>query len=802
MKIYQMFRDIFSFFLFFCVLLLGDDAFAQGATYAIQGSVYDERGLPIPYASVVLKRQTVGTMVKGTMAEEAGDFKLEGVAAGKYMLEISMIGYISSLQTLDVYSDMVVSDTKLESDANLLDEVTITASRKVLERKSDRFVMDVGASSFQTSNVMEIFAAMPFMQVQGSQVSINGKRNILVLLDYVPLPGITVNDVLTNMNGSEVDRIEFITTPGARYDASVDAVIHIHTKKNINEGLRGILTGTGSQGEYARNNLGINLSYRQNRWTLGGKYSFSRSDNNVYLGGYRSFTTPDRVQTIGRDNTELYRNRIHNVKVDVGYSLHADHHLHFSSNFIRGNASGSHMTGNSAFSIGVGNPLDSVLRRQQDAYYSYNTQNYSLNYQGKLDSLGKRVDVIATYTPIRNRAMTKMLFQDMLSPQGDLLTHLPIVRNENPAKARIMVLQNDWELPLMGGWQIEAGAKYSASRNQTETYQSELLQGQWEILPDYTFFNDFYEDVVAAYAGIQKEIGSTEAKLGLRTEKTVMGVRTVYERHFFDFFPQVMLRQRWGERNFMFNYRRTIVRPSFNQLAPFRTYVDDFLIIEGNLNLRPTYATQLTLNGDVVKDLFLELSYNHQKDIVIQLPRQEGEVTIAAPMNMNGSELAANLTYDYQFASWWKGNAFVRGFRYTYNGILNQATVADQGYAYNFGLTGTFQLPAAITLDASYNYLSPDGYAGFHNYRSNFARLALRRSFWQDRVQLTLAMNDIFMGQYYRSEQVAGNLMNYYTNYYDTQRVSLGFVFNFGRQSVKNMEDRKLGNEEVINRVN
>lgn len=774
---------------------------AQENTVSISGTVQSADGQAIAYASVMLTHD--GVLIKTKLSDDDGRFVLEDVAAGRYTLVIRVMGYHQLEKAVEVSASQDLGVLQLEADAEQLDEVVVTARRKMVERQADRFVVDISASTFQNSNMMEIFMALPFMQVQGDQISVAGRNNILVLVDNVPVPGATLREVLNTMTGDDIDKIDFITTPSSRYDASVDAVISIRTKRMLAQGLRGRLNGSYSRGEYGRGYTGINLTYRKQKWTVDGGYNFNRNDNMVTLTNNRTFSfSPSRSQTIDENATEFYNYRGHGAWLSLGYVINDRHQLTVTTQLLSTRTPGGEMTGDIYFRQNIGSPPDSLLLRAQDMASELTYQNYSLNYIGQLDTLGKQVEVISTYTPIVSDFYSEMRTQQMLSPDGQLLAELPMVRNDNPGQGHIFVLQSDWTLPFRSTFKLETGFKLISSRNHARTIQSELAGGVWEQRPEWSFDNYFSEDIIAAYAETQKKFGKTLLKAGLRAENTDQRVRNTYERRFLDLFPNATIQQELGSRNVTLNYRRAINRPGFNQMTPFRIYLNEVTIVEGNMHLRPMYSHQLTLNGGIIDDLFLEFGLTMDNDRTIQLPRQEGEVTIYAPMNMDQTEWSANVSYSKQITKWWDINGFARGFHFAFEGALNEDYIRESGYSYNIGLSSTVRLPQQFVVSASYNYYAPRGWGGYNNWRTNFARLAVQKSFLNRRAQLTLAFNDIFMGQRYRNELSAGNLYLFNVNYNDTQRVSLGFTFNFGKTTVKETETKRLGTEDVINRAN
>lgn len=785
------------------ILFVSSIAFTQAHAQSIQlsGVIQDTGNTPVSYASVSLLRHDAVSKVK--LSDEDGRFLIEDITSGEYTLRVSVVGYRLLEMPLNITETHDLGVLRLEQDATTLDEVTVTATRKVLDRQADRFVMDVGASSFQTSSLLEIFMAAPFMQVKGEQISINGRSNILVLVDNVPVPGATLSQVLNTMNGNEIDKIDFITTPGARYDASVSAVINIKTKRAMTQGLTGTLNGAYSRGDRGRGNTGINLTYRKNRWTLNGRYSFTRNDWETSVRNDREITLANRSFAIGGPNAVFNDYRIHNAKVSAGFEISPVHQITLTANMSHNTSPNGRSSSTAYFSPAIQAMPDSVLVAASTTTNTTEFENYSLNYVGTLGNPGSKTELIITYTPVGSSRYRETTLQEMRTIDGVLQSALPIVRNQDRSAGHIFLVQSDWELSFQGDWLLETGLRLNSARNNFGINQSGRINGIWEPMSDYTFTNKFYEDVFAGYATLQKKINSTQLRVGLRAEHTRMGVEEAYNRRLLDFFPDFLIQQEIADGHTVsVNYRRTIARPGFGSMTPFRTYINEYEISEGNPNLRPSYSQIFTLNGNVVENLFLELEYLQYRDRLMQLPRQEGEVSVWAPLTMDGSEWSANLSYSLKIAPWWDASSYVRGFRYAYSGALNDDYVDESGYSYSLGLSSTLRLPAGFVLDATFNYDAPSGYVGWYDFSFNFARLALRKSFLDKRAQVVLAFNDIFQGQRYRSELSAGNLYIYNVNYNDSQRISLGFVFNFGKTTVKAAQEKKTGAEDILNRAN
>ncbi len=298
---------------------------------------------------------------------------------------------------------------------------------------------------------------------------------------------------------------------------------------------------------------------------------------------------------------------------------------------------------------------------------------------------------------------------------------------------------------------------------------------------------------------------------GLRVEDSRMlvenmttGTRPV-ERRFTDFFPTLMMSRQFSE-NFLMsaNYRKTIQRPGFIVLTPFRIYIDDLTIQEGNPELVPNYIHSATLNGVLGGNLFVELEYRDEKNVFTNLPEVIDGVSVWKDRNFDLKSYGMMVNYGYEITNWWSGSVF--GMGSVFDGKMNQENFADlnipRSVYHTFGLENSFSLPKDLRLETTFNYTGPFSY-GLANLASNhFTRIALKGDLLQKKLQYTLAVMDIFRGDVTAGSINSFNIETRLIQYFDNRRVQLGLVYSFGKKTVKNAQNIKLGNEDVIDRAN
>jgi hypothetical protein len=796
------FRLIIYLFLTIGFNILTYKSHAQGY---VTGKLMENNENGAGFATIMLLSVADSSMVKGAITNEEGEFRMDFNTFGNYFLKISYVGF-NTIQT-DPF-EITASNKEydfgkiyLSESALQLKEVTVTTQRKLIERKADRFVMDMEASTFQTSSVLEIFQATPFMSVKGTSITLNGKSNLMVLLDGVPVPGATLSSILENMIGNDILKIEFITNPSVQYDSSIDGVILITTKKGQHQGITGTLSGNFSQGQYGNGTLRSNITYKKEKYFIQGALNHYEGYSFQENWGYRILNLNGNRVVLNDRVDQLYYNRILSGQLRGEYKLNSKHSIGGVVDMINRNTTDrSNITSRTSFSNEINSAADSILIAPQKVRGLNLIKNYNLNYKGILDTLGKQVNVIFTYTPVSSVIGTEMEYQNIFGPDGTVLSQLPRVRNNNPSYSTIFVSQVDWQLPFSNNWKIDAGFKFTSSENITEPSQDEFIENSWLLTPEFTFLNVFKENIIAGYTSFQKQFNKTQIQAGVRVEKTDMQVIGEFNRDFVDFFPNIMVQRELNNGNQInFVYRKKIDRPSFRQLTPFRIYVDDFTIVEGNPALRPQYSDVITLNT-TIKDIFLEAEYTTFKDRIGQFPMQNGAVTTFALMNLDVTNLDVRASYNYQLFPWWQTSINVQGRRFWSSGILQGENITLNGFAGNIALTNTFTLPSNLKLETFYSYASPEGFGMAITRQNNYTRIALRGNLLDKKLQYVLSLTDLFRGNIYGMDLESKSITSRTYSYYDSRRVQIGLIYTFGKKTVKAAPRSTLGNEDVINR--
>ena len=298
---------------------------------SIKGAVGDG-SRSIEAATISLLKSKDSSLVKIMVTDKAGKFEFDNAKTGKYLVMVSAVGYGKSYSSaFDINEGTSSVDLKtitLTVQSKDLKAVTVSSSRPMVEQKIDRIVVNVEASVTNIgATALEVLEKAPGVQVdKDGNISLKGKQGVIILLDGRPsyLSGPELANMLRGMQASQLDQVEIMTNPPAKFDASGNAgVINIKTKKNKVKGFNGNLTLGAGQGAYFKSNESINMNYRNGKVNIFGTYSFGRNNNFQQLDIYRRYKNTDKTTNAIFEQSSFMkrRNMNNNLKVGMDYFL-------------------------------------------------------------------------------------------------------------------------------------------------------------------------------------------------------------------------------------------------------------------------------------------------------------------------------------------------------------------------------------------------------------------------------------------------------------------------------------------------
>jgi iron complex outermembrane recepter protein len=230
----------------------------------ISGTISDDKAKPVPYATVALLKTKDSAVVKGAVTNEAGLYTFTHLIPGRYIVRATTVGFLKAYSKAFTVAqaDINVPDIQLGTGAKILSTVNVSSVKPLIERKLDRTVMNVENSVLAAGNdAMEILERAPGVTIdKDDNISLKGKQGVTVMINdkLTHLSSSQLATLLHSTDGNNIQSIEIITNPSAKYDASGNSgIINIVLKKNNSVGTNGSVTATGAIGIYPKGNASI-----------------------------------------------------------------------------------------------------------------------------------------------------------------------------------------------------------------------------------------------------------------------------------------------------------------------------------------------------------------------------------------------------------------------------------------------------------------------------------------------------------------------------------------------------------------
>ncbi len=800
-----------SLFLLFSFLWVG----AQSAE--LNGSLVDPDDNLMGFVNLALYSAPDSSLVKVETSKDDGSFSFKGINPGVFYLEATFVGY-KKLQIADISlidnQERDLGQLKFESDAVQLETAVVTARRALVEVKPDRTVFNVeGTINSAGENGLGLLRKAPGVLVDNNNnISVLSRSGVLIYIDgkRLPLNGDALTSYLENIPAEQIDRIDIITNPGAKYEAEGNAgIIDIRMKRDKSIGSNGNVSLNASQGRYFTSGGSLTGNYRNKKLNTFGTLG---------LGGGERYNTLDFLNfqnglLVDEFNYSKNNNLFGNYRFGTDFFVSKNHTVGFLVTGNR-NITGSDSRNKSFISTGLNQPVDSVLAANNISEGLNTNSTINANYAW---STGKKsLNIDADYGSYNNLSFFSQP-NIYLTPDEETETSRNITSYDTPVGIDIATLKLDYEMPLLGG-QFGTGAKYSNVRtDNTFDFYNEINGEDVLNLQRSNNFN-YSENVYAAYLSFNRKINDKLSfSSGLRSEITdAVGVLTPLdvslqeppvEQNYVSFFPTLGLTYQLSRfQSLSINYGKRINRPDYNVLNPFRIQLSELSFSKGNAFLVP----EIVHNAEIGYTLFyrynFKFAYSKTLNQITRLigpddsdPRA-GFITWA---NLASQDVYSfNAALPFQINDWW--SLFVNA---NASYINNQADYGDEGtvdvqaFTYSFYQQQTFKLPKKFVAEVSGYYSGPGVWGGVFLYNPQWAlNLGLQKKFLDDKLNVKLSASDLFFTSGWTGSSSFNGLVSEGAGNWDSRRVSLALNYSFGNSDVKSRK-RKTGLEEESKRV-
>ena len=800
------------------LLTLSSSSWAQTGKGKISGKVGDSNKNPLTAATVSLLRATDSSVVKMSVSDKAGNYEFENIPEGKYLVLISAAGHSKS------YSGAVeltgqskeVAPVVLKIQSKDLSEVTITARRPMIEQKIDRTIVNVDAAVTNAgTNALEVLEKSPGVQVdKDGNISLKGKQGVMIMLDGRPsyLSGPELANMLRGMQSSQLDQIEIMTNPPAKYDASGNSgIINIKTKKNKVKGFNGNLTATYGQGAYAKNNESINMNYRNGKVNIFGTYSFGRNNNFQELSIYRRYKNDDKTTNAIFEQTAHMKRRNLNNNLKVGMDYFLNKKTTFGivlSGFYNSNSS---INTNRSFLKDPDASLDSIVDASSVMKDKWKNASVNLNMRHQYDSTGREITVDVDY--IKYDASNKQNFLNSTFNPDMVKKYDERLMGDLPVDINIYSARVDYTLPLKKGAKMEMGVKSSYVITDSRANYFEMGSGSWETDYDKTNYFEYKENINAAYVNFNKQITKKlGVQAGLRFENTnykgfqygnIQKTDSAFDRSYTNLFPTVYFSYSANKSNqFGLSFGRRIDRPAYQSLNPFLFFIDKYTYNAGNPFLKPQYSNNVEFTHIFKGILTTTVNYGQTNNMFSEIFDQDGYATVVRQGNIGKRENAGlAMSAQIPVAKWFSSMIYVN-YNYSHlTGILqgDKLDVSASNVMINLNNQFKFNKGWSAELSGWYRTKGIEGQIQIQDMGQLSAGVA--KQIFKTKGSVKLGVRDIFYTQIAKGEINFKNTEAKFQNRRDSRVVNLTFTYRFGKPLKAAAPRKKAGGPEEQNRV-
>ena len=766
----------------------------------------------LAFANVSVQNTGNNSLVTGAITNEDGRFEILGLPTGKYTLIFSFIGYETVEKPLvagGLNNVFDLGQIPLSPSSEQLNEVQVIGQEATtnsdLNKKSFNLDNNIAQAGGSVLDAMKTMPGVAFDQ--DGKVVLRGSDKVVVLIDgkQSSLTGFGNQKGLANIPASNIEKIEIINNPSAKYDANGYAgIVNIIYKKETKKGLNGdmgLSFGLGALGKRRPDTpteLGsfstnpklipsINLNYKKRKLNYFLQSEFIVQEalpNNEFTT--RNYDDGRTILSQVPENRKQFRSIING---GIDYNLDDNNSFTFSGLYDRER----HIdTSQVAFIDLNTNTRNRFYTWEEEEVTRY--INTSVNYRHSFEQPG--------HTFSANVQYTQGLEDETYSLNDSSAVRVGRDRTNIRAIENTTSMSTDYVKPLSSG-RIELGAKLRIRRLPVDYT---ITPGNQSIIyPGLGSFSDWGENLYAGYANyvLEKEFYDVEA--GVRAEQTDVfydldPTNTYYPNNdaydYFELFPSVRFTYKLNDNNKISAfYNRRIDRPGEPELRVFPKYDDPELLKVGNPYLRPQFtdafevAHKYSWNSGslfsavyhrIIQEQYMRIfsidDSDPNYDIVNRIYQNTGRAT------NTGMELlmSQDLTQNWSLSSTvnWYSNAIAN-----YEGSVRFPFVrpftieASTANAWNAKLTSEIGLSSEFTFQLTGVYYSDKNIPQGRELARSSVDLGIKKSLWNNKAELTFSATDIFNRFGIRQEVRNEGFTATYQNYFETQLFRLGLKY-------------------------
>ena len=744
---------------FLIISLLTQSLSAQ----TITGIVLDQTKQPVEFANVALYSLPDSVLLTGTVTDKNGEFSVNTKEyKGDSYLQVSFLGYKTN--TIDTKLHQIIT---LLPDNTQLGELVVSASRKLYKLENGSVVANVKNTVLETlTTANEVIEQLPFLSGKDGDFTVFGRGTPTI---YINNRLVRDTKELEQLSPSDITNIRVITTPGAAYDATINAVIKITTEKPVGEGLSGMLYATAKQASVFSGGEYISLNYRTGVWDIFGSTFNNHNKFKTNFEANQYMSLPDNEQEQNYLTNENGSNNSVNSVVGMNFNPNNKH-----SAGVRYTNYNNTWEGKILNDIThIQNNIEENVIQQAEKRSPGNTHNINAYFNGTFtDKLSAIInsDILIGNEDDNMDAFYTQTPNEVISTKGTRDNKLYAIKGILSYSINNSVL--------------DLGTEYS----HTNVLQSYNINNQ-DLGIDNT--NDkAIQNRVALFTSYQLQLGNIGINTGLRYENLAMNYyqnetkSDEQSKKYNMFFPNISLSYALNNIQTVAGFERKIAYPSYYQLRSNIQYSSPFIYESGNPFLQPKIENRFFMMF-AWKDLQAMMGYSLNENAMHHLPQQfkDEPVILLRDENIKQSR-GTNIVISYSptYGIWrpqfeagaaWQ-NLAIKGINRNYNSPI------FSGKWFN-----TFSLPQKWTLrlNASGNSAGHSGIAFLQP--SWGIDLRITKTLLADKLSLQLAAVDIFKTNTLNWEMDYENINMLYDKNIDPRYLSITVSYRFNSTTNK-----------------
>ncbi len=798
-------------------MLLISSLYAQD----ISGVVKDQQSKGLDKSTVSLLHAKDSSLIKLAVTSDNGTFHLNLSGTGKYLVSVSHVGYVtqySKVFELSGTGEMNLPEIQLAKVSTELKEVVVTNKKPVVEVKADKMVLNVeGTINATGSNALDLLRKSPGVMVdKDDNITLAGKNGLQIYIDGRPTPlsGTDLSNFLKSIQSSEIESIEIITNPSAKYEAAGNAgIINIKLKKNKTFGTNGSVNLGYAVGTYPKYNGGLSLNYRNKKVNIFGNYNYNHSlnENKMFLYRTQLDTLFDQKSTMTNTNIS------HGFKAGLDYFVNKKSTVGV---MVTGNLSDMSLRNYSRTPITYipTNVTDRILVADNTSKMKRNNADFNFNYH-YADPTGHTLDVDADYGLYRLKS-DQLQPNYYYDPSGVTQLNQYIYNFISPTNIDIYSLKTDYEQNYKKG-RLGFGGKVSVvnTDNNFGRYDVDNNIKTLDVGRSNQF--NYSENINALYVNYNRPVKGAVIQAGLRMENTNSdgksyplnadgsvnySVVQTFKRHYTDLFPSAAVTFNKKPTNqWTISYSRRIDRPAYQDLNPFEFKLDEYTYQKGNTNLQPQYTNSIGLTNVYKFKLTSSLNYSHVADVFTQLidTADRSKAFISKKNLATQNIVSLNVSYPIMYkaySAFINVNSYYSHYKADFGGgnrVVNLDVVAMTLYMQNSIKIGK----KGWTGELSGFYSTPTIWQGtFKSKQLWSVDGGFQKSLFKNKGTLKVSVSDIFKTLNPKgSSNFAGQYIAF-RGQFESRQFKLSYTWRFGNNQVKAARQRKSSAEDEIKR--